>query len=64
LMLPGGGYIFTATQRDFYDDGKILSREGVEVDIEAEWKYEDYLEGRDTVLKRGVEVMSNVISGE
>ncbi|MBW6515881.1 MAG: hypothetical protein K0B81_04590 [Candidatus Cloacimonetes bacterium] len=60
LMLPGGGYIFVSTQRDIYGDGKILTRYGVEVDVEAEWNYKDYLEGRDTVLERGVEVLKEL----
>ena len=61
LRLPGDGHIFIATQRDRYGEGNILTRKGVQVDLEAELKYEEYLAGEDNVIEAGAEVLREMI---
>ena len=61
LPLPGMGHIFIATQREIYNDGKILSRKGLQPDFVVEQSYQDYLDGIDTVLKRGHKVIREMI---
>jgi len=61
LPLPGMGHIFIATQREIYNDGKILTRKGIEPDIVVEQSYQDYLDEVDTVLERGHRVIRDMI---
>lgn len=62
LSLPGGGHIWIAVQRDFYGEEQMLSRIGIQPDIEAENSYEDFRNDYDTVLEKGHQVLRELLN--
>ena len=59
LDLPGGGRARICTKRNTYPDGRDYVGPGVQVDVAVQPAVEDFLDGRDVVLERGVEVLLN-----
>ncbi|WP_044102140.1 S41 family peptidase [Neolewinella persica] len=57
LSLPGGGSARICTKRDTYPDGKVFVGPGVSVDIHVTPSIRDYLDGRDVVLAKALEVL-------
>lgn len=57
LDLPGGGTARICTKRDEYADGRQFVGYGVKPDVAVENTVEDLLNGTDTTLKKGVEVL-------
>ena len=59
LDLPGGGSARICTKRDTYPDGKEFVGYGIEPHIYVENTVEDFLEGNDPVLTRGVDMLTS-----
>ena len=57
LSLPGGGSARISTKRDTYPDGKVYIGPGISVDVRVASSTKDYLEDRDVVLAKALEVL-------
>ena len=61
FTLPGGGYGFVCTVKDYYVGGRKWIGVGVVPNIELNPTIEDFLSGRDPVLQKGLEVLKEKI---
>lgn len=59
--LPGGGSARVCTKRDFYPDGREFVGYGISPDFYVEPSVQSYLEGEDEVLKKGIEVLRELM---
>ncbi|GAB5553874.1 MAG: S41 family peptidase [Saprospiraceae bacterium] len=57
LSLPGGGSARISSKRDTYPDGKVYVGPGVAVDLNIAPSIKDYLEDRDVVLAKALEIL-------
>lgn len=58
VPLPGGGDFRVVTLRTLYPDGTEWVGRGIRPDYEVQLTLQDVLDGRDTVLLQGIEVVS------
>jgi C-terminal processing protease CtpA/Prc len=63
VRLPGGGGARVCTKRDTYPDGREFVGIGVIPDVEVGPTREDIAAGRDPVLKKGIEIITELIDG-
>ncbi len=61
IKLPGGGGARICTKRDTYPDGREFVGVGVIPDVEVHPTQADIAAGRDTVLEKALEVMSELL---
>ena len=59
--LPGGGRYGICTTRTYLPSGGEFVNKGVSPDIYAEISVEDYLNGFDSVLYKGLQILSSLI---
>jgi C-terminal processing protease CtpA/Prc len=60
--LPGGGSARICTKRDTYPDGRDFVGVGVQPDVRVEATVEDFIQNRDRVLEKGIEVLKKKIA--
>jgi carboxyl-terminal processing protease len=60
LKLPGGGSARICTKRDEYPDGRQFVGYGVKPDIEIENSVTDLVSENDSVLKKAIEIVTNM----
>jgi len=57
--LPGGGFAIVCTKKDVFRDGREFVGYGIAPHIEVKRSLQDYLDGRDPVLEKALEYLSN-----
>lgn len=61
IALPLMGQAWITTSKDTFPDGRILSRTGITPDIEVSQTYQDYLDGKDTVVEQAVRALREML---
>jgi C-terminal processing protease CtpA/Prc len=64
IDLPGGGQAYICTRRVLYSDGSDFVGYGITPHVSAEPALDDILNGRDTILEKGIEVLKEKMAGE
>jgi C-terminal processing protease CtpA/Prc len=64
IELPGGGQAYICTRRVLYSDGSDFVGYGITPHVSAEPALDDILNGRDTILEKGIEVLKEKMAGE
>ncbi|MCK5148532.1 hypothetical protein KAR48_17385 [bacterium] len=59
VVLPGGGQFRVVSKRDAFPDGTEFVGYGIKPDVAVSATQQDYLDGRDVVLEKAVEVIKN-----
>jgi carboxyl-terminal processing protease len=59
FSLPGGGSARICTKRDTYPDGRIFVGKGIQPDIKVAQTIADYINNKDVVLEKALEVLKN-----
>lgn len=57
INLPGGGSATICSKRDTYPDGRVFVGQGINVDVNVAPSIQDYLEKRDVVLEKALEIL-------